>query len=175
MQDAHLAETQQSLGLIRPEHQQRQRQDIIRKKKLRLLCRSENWMAVLQRATVEPAGSVFIFIFAMGKLPNSKRVGAHGIPLHLINGGDFGFLDGIPEKRRRVGVDKTHSQHTSVQYSWFTSAERAHNALGSRIALPSLCAKIIVVIWCDHVSSMVVLSRAFLHEHFLFFTYLSSP
>ena len=28
------------------------------------------------------------------------------------------------------------------------------------------------VIWSDHVSSMIVLSRAFLHEHLLFFTYV---
>ena len=34
----------------------------------------------------------------------------------------------------------THSQHTSAPYSLFTSAERTHNALGSRIALSSLCA-----------------------------------
>ena len=37
-----------------------------------------------------------------GKPHNGKRVGAHGIPHHLINGGDFGFLEGIPENRRGV-------------------------------------------------------------------------
>ena len=31
-----------------------------------------------------------------GKTHNGKRVGAHGIPHHLIKGGDFGFLEGIP-------------------------------------------------------------------------------
>ena len=30
-----------------------------------------------------------------GRLCNGKRVGAHG-NLHLRNGGDFGFLEGIP-------------------------------------------------------------------------------
>ena len=37
-----------------------------------------------------------------GKTHNGKRVGAHGIPHHLINGGNFGFLKGIPEIRRKV-------------------------------------------------------------------------
>ena len=53
MQDAHLAETQKSLTPIRPEHQQRQRldQQIEGGENFRLLCRSPDWMAVLQRAT----------------------------------------------------------------------------------------------------------------------------
>ena len=38
---------------------------IRRKRKLRLLCRSPDWMAVLQRATEKPAGSIFIFNFAV--------------------------------------------------------------------------------------------------------------
>ena len=37
-----------------------------------------------------------------GKLLNGKRVGTHGSPHHLRNGGDFGFLEGIPENRRGV-------------------------------------------------------------------------
>ena len=43
-----------------------------------------------------------------GKLRNGKRVGAHGSPHHLRNGGDFGFLEGIPENLRG------HSQDTFV-------------------------------------------------------------
>ena len=64
MQDAHLTETQQSLRPIRPEHQQRHRQD-------QQFEGGENfdyfvdWMVVLQRATGKPAGSVFIFNFAV--------------------------------------------------------------------------------------------------------------
>ena len=38
---------------------------IRRERKLRVPCRSDNWMAVPQRATGKPAGSVFIFKFAM--------------------------------------------------------------------------------------------------------------
>ena len=37
-----------------------------------------------------------------GQLRNGKRVGAHGSLHHPRNGGDFGFLEGIPENRRRV-------------------------------------------------------------------------
>ena len=37
-----------------------------------------------------------------GKTHNGKRVGAHDSQHHLINGGDFGFLEGIPENRRGV-------------------------------------------------------------------------
>ena len=66
MQDAHLAETQHSLIPIRPQHQQTAsttKSEIRRRRKLRSLCRSQDWMAVLQRATGKPAGSIFIFIF----------------------------------------------------------------------------------------------------------------
>ena len=51
---------------------------------------------------------------------NGKRVGAHGIPHHLINGGDFGFLEGISENRRVCRQD-THSQNTFAQYNLFTA------------------------------------------------------
>ena len=37
-----------------------------------------------------------------GQLRNGTRVGAHGSLHHLRNGGDFGFLERIPENRRRV-------------------------------------------------------------------------
>ena len=36
------------------------------------------------------------------KTHNGKRVGAHGISHHPMNGGDFGFVEGIPENRREV-------------------------------------------------------------------------
>ena len=57
------------------------------------------------------------------------------------------------------------------------SAERTHNALGSRpsVICKHLCVpKQVLSSGVSHVSSMVVLSRAFLHEHFLFFTYVSN-
>ena len=37
-----------------------------------------------------------------GNFHNDKRVGAHGNLHHVINGSDFGFLEGIPENRRVV-------------------------------------------------------------------------
>ena len=75
MQDAHLAETQQFLRPIRPEHQQRQRQDQqFEGGELRLLRRSENWMAALQRAAEKPAGSVFIFNSAMANFTMANEM-----------------------------------------------------------------------------------------------------
>ena len=77
------------------------RSAIRRRRKLRLLCQSEDWMAVLQRATVKPAGSI---LSSTSQWPTSqgKRVGAHGSLHHLRNGGDFVFLERIPENRRGV-------------------------------------------------------------------------
>ena len=37
-----------------------------------------------------------------GKPHNGKQVGAHGSPHHLSNGGDFVFLERLPENRRGV-------------------------------------------------------------------------
>ena len=37
-----------------------------------------------------------------GKPHTGKQVGARGSPHHLINGGDFSFLEGIPKNRRGV-------------------------------------------------------------------------
>ena len=125
-------------------------------------------MAVLQRATEKPAGSVFIFNFAVTNLTLAS--GAHGSPHHLRNGGDFGFLEGIPEKSTGR-VDRTPTHNTHLCSTVCSQARNGtHNALGSRIALSSLRPKTSVVIWCG---TCVVLSRAFLHELFLFFTYLS--
>ena len=63
-----------------------------------------------------------------GRLRNGKRVGARGNLHRLRNGGDFGFLERIPENRRK-GVDSTptNTAHTA-QYSLFTSAERIARA-----------------------------------------------
>ena len=50
----------------------------------------------------EPAGSVFIFIFVVANLTVANKLEPMVFPHHLINGGDFGFLEGIPENRREV-------------------------------------------------------------------------
>ena len=108
MQDAHLAETQQSLRPIRPEHQQRQRQD-------QQFEGGENFDRKLDGGTTESHGETrrqrLHLQLRSGKLNNGKRVGAHGSLHHLRNGGDFGFLEfqKIDGERRQ----DTHSQHTS--------------------------------------------------------------
>ena len=65
-----------------------------------------------------------------GQLRNGKRVGAHG-SLHLLrNGGDFGFLERIPENRR--GVETRHPPKITHLCSTVCSqARNAHHALGS--------------------------------------------
>ena len=70
---------------------------------------STNWMAVLQRATVNPAGSVSIFNFAVVKLLNGKRVGAHGSPHHLRNGGVS-----FPCRKSTLCRQNTQSRYTLV-------------------------------------------------------------
>ena len=61
-----------------------------------------------------------------GRLRNDKQVGAHGNLLHhLRNGGDFGFLERIPENRR--SGHPTHKTHF-FQYSLFTTVEHIARA-----------------------------------------------
>ena len=76
MQDAHLAETRQSLRPIRPEHQQRQREDqqFEGGENFDSHVDRKNWTAVLQRATVKPVGSVFIFYIAVEKLAMASEL-----------------------------------------------------------------------------------------------------
>ena len=70
MQNAHLAETQQSLRPVRPEHQQRQREDqqFEGGENFDYYVDRKNWMAVLQKATGKPVGSGFIFNIAVARL-----------------------------------------------------------------------------------------------------------
>ena len=81
-------------------------------RKLRLPCRSENGMGVLQ-SHGETLWQRPHLQHRSGKPHNGRRVGAHGIPHHLINGGDFGFLEGIPEKSTGC-VDRTPTHKTHL-------------------------------------------------------------
>ena len=45
-----------------------------RKRKLRSQCRSQDWMAVLQRSTEKPAGSIFIFNFAVANFTMANEL-----------------------------------------------------------------------------------------------------
>ena len=78
-------------------------------------------------------------------------------------------------QKKRRGCSRQDTQDTSVQYILITT-RRTLNAPGSRpsVICKHPCPQVQVLSsGVSHVSSMVVLSRAFLHEHFLFFTYLS--
>ena len=118
-----------------------------------------------------------------GKTHTGKQVGAHGSPHHLINGGDFGVPEGIPQNRREMWTGHPLTVHIcAVQFVHKRGAHTTRLAQVTRIAvsfffcatlgcsLTCHLAKQSLVIWCVHVLSMVVLSRAFLHEHFLLFT-----
>ena len=75
MQDAHLTETQQSLRPIRPEHQQRQRQDQQFEGGGNFGCyvdRKTGWRYF--REPRETVGSVFIFNFAVAKLTMANKL-----------------------------------------------------------------------------------------------------
>ena len=84
----------------------------------------------------------------------------------------------VREEDRKVQIfggrtcrQDTHTGHIcAVQF--VHSANRTIHAHGSRIALSSLCLTRDKSSAASHVSSMVVLSRAFLHELFLFLTCL---
>ena len=180
MQDAHLAETQQSLITIRPQHQQRQRKNQKFEGEKASITMS---IARLDGGITESHGETRLqhlhlhLQLRSGKTHSGKWAGAHGIHHHLRNGGDFGFLEGIPN-RREVWTRHPLTRHIcAVQFDH--SAHRTLNALSlAQVQDQAWFASIFVPQneFChlvSHVSSMVVLSRAFLHEHFLFFTFLS--
>ena len=105
-----------------------------------------------------------------GKTQNGKRVGAHGIPHHLIKCGDFGFLRGIPENRRGCRQDTTHNTHLCSTVC--AQARNARHALGSS---HTDCIVIFVsekslVIWC-----VTCLIRLFSHQSSSMSTSSSSP
>ena len=106
-----------------------------------------------------------------GKTHSGRRVGVHGIPHHLIYGSDFGFLEGIPENRWG-SVDRTPTHKTHL-CSTISSQSRTAQLIRLAEDLHCyLCAPKKVSSGVTHVSSMVVLSRAFLQEHFFLFIFL---
>ena len=126
MQDAHMAETQQSLRPIRPEHPQRQRQDQQEKTSITMSLGKQDGGATESHGATRRQR--LHLQHRSGKTRNDRRVGAHGIPNHLINGGDFGFLEGIPERRRR-GVDRTLTHKTHLCSTVPSQQHRTINAL----------------------------------------------
>ena len=55
-----------------------------------------------------------VLVSLCGRYQTGKQVRAHDIPHHLINGGDFGFLERIPENRRRVKTRHPLTRHICV-------------------------------------------------------------
>ena len=134
MQDAQLDETQHSLIQIRPQHQQRQRQN-------QQFEGGENFVttsiAKLDGGTTESHRETRRQHLHL-QLHSGKRVGAHDSLHHLSSGGDSVSRKEIQKVDGVCGQD-TRSQHTSVQCSLFTSAERIARAW-LKSCITSLCA-----------------------------------
>ena len=112
MQDAHLAETRQFYRPIRPEHEQRLRSTIRRRRQLFSMS-----IGKLDGGTTESHGATrrqrLHLQHRSGKTHNRRRVGAHGIPHDLITGGDFGF-PGTNSRKSTGGVDRTPTHKTHL-------------------------------------------------------------
>ena len=131
MQDAHLEETQQSL---RPYVQNisNVNDKIINSKEEKTSITMS--IGKLDGGTTESYGATrrqrLHLQLRSGKLHSGKRVGAHGSQQNLRNGGDFGFLEGIPESRRECrqeghpltihicAVQFVHKRGTHTQRAW---------------------------------------------------------
>ena len=141
------------------------------RRKLRLLCRSQNWTAVLQRATGKPAGSIFIFNFAAADfaMANELELMATYIIWKMVvisvSWKEFQKIDG--ECRQYT---HKHCTHSAVQT---LHKRNASDTLGSIFAESSLCAWKESVIWSAHVSPFVALSPAVHHEHIFFLIHSS--
>ena len=146
MQDAQLAETQHSLIQIRPQHQQRQQQN-------QQFEGGENFVttsiAKLDADTAESHRESRRKHLHL-QLHNGKRVVVHGSLHHLSSGGDSVSRREIQKVDGVCGQD-THSQHTSVQCSLLTSAERIGRAW-LKSCITFLCARKESVIWTGHVT-----------------------
>ena len=132
MQDAHLAETQQSLRPINPEHQERQRQDQQMEKGETSITMS---MAKLDGGTSESHGGTrkqhLHLKLRSGRLRNGKRVGARGSLHQLRNGGDFGFLEN--SRKSTVCVDRAPTHNTHLCSTVCSQARKHRTRLGSVI------------------------------------------
>ena len=95
MQDAHLAETEQTLIPIHPQHEQRQR----RKQQFE---GGEGLDGGTSEPRGNPQGASSSSTLRGGQFHNGKPGGAHGSLHHLRNGGDFGLLERIAENGREV-------------------------------------------------------------------------
>ena len=72
------------------------------------------------------------------------------------------------DAKSRHNVDRTPTHNTHLCNTVCSQARNASHALGSRIAVSSLCAWKESVIWSAHVSPVVALSPTVYHEHIIF-------
>ena len=135
------------------------------RRKLRLLCRSENWMAVLQR---ESHGET-----RRQLLPLQHRSGKNSTSDKW-----WWFRFSGRNSRKSTGcVDRTPTHKTHLCTTVWSQARTAHSMrlgqdqawFASIFVRQSKCCHLV---W-PHVSSTVEPTRACFHEHFLFFSYQS--
>ena len=160
MQDAHLAETQQSLRPIRPELSTVNDKIGNSKEEKTSITMS---IGKLDGGTTESHGETrrqrFHLQLRSSQLHNGIRVGTHGNLHHLRNRGDFGFLEGIAEKSTE-GVDRTrtHNTHLCSTVLFTSPAGTPEKNLSSGVA---------------RVSPFVVLVPALYHEYIIFLIHSS--
>ena len=131
-------------------------------------------MAVLQRATEKPAGSIFIFNFTVADfaMANELELMAVYIIWEMVvisaSWTEFQKIDG-------AWWQDTHSQNTSAQHSLFTSAERTPRAwLKSHGLQCHLCAPEESSHLVSHMSHPLLLSHLpFTWEHIIFLIHSS--
>ena len=174
IQDAHLAETRQTLGPIRPEHQQRQRED-------QQFEGGENfdfyvdwktgWRYHREPGRTPPAACSSST--SQWQTSQSQTSWSSWYPTSSEKWWWFRF-PGRNSRKSTDGVDRTPTHKTHQCSTVCSQARNAHTTRSPEELRIIFVHPKVLSSGVFHVSSLVVLSRAFLHEHFLFFfTYLS--
>ena len=171
IQDAHLEETQQSLRPIRPEHQQRQRPNQQFEGGEKSDChvdRKTGWRYHREpRRNPQAASSS-----STSQWPTSQwqTMWSSWQPASSDHWWWFRF-PGKNSWKSTVGVDRTPTHKTHLCCTVCSQARTAQPMnLAQKLHCHLLCLIRVQSSGAWHVSPMVVLSRALLHEHFLFFT-----
>ena len=171
IQDAHLEETQQSLRPTRPEHQQRQRPNQQFEGGEKSDChvdRKTGWRYHREpRRNPQAASSS-----STSQWPTSQwqTMWSSWQPASSDHWWWFRF-PGKNSWKSTVGVDRTPTHKTHLCCTVCSQARTAQPMnLAQKLHCHLLCLIRVQSSGAWHVSPMVVLSRALLHEHFLFFT-----
>ena len=146
---------------------------IRRRRKLRLLCRSQNWMAVPQWATGKPASSIFIFTFTMDDfaMANELELMATYIIWEMV-------VTSVSwkevQKLRGVVTGHPLTKHICAEQSVHKRGTHTTRlAQVTRIAVSSLCAWKVESSGVAHVSPVVALSPPDHFEHIIFLNHSS--